>query len=64
MNFIISNCLCTGDNADPVLTQVRRSTRKTPNKYRRKSTVSRGSTSEENEAVVVQPNKVMIYLIC
>ena len=49
MNFIISNCLCTGDNADPVLTQVRRSTRKTPNKYRRKSTVSRGSTSEEND---------------
>ena len=42
---------------------MRRSTRKTPNKYRRKSTVSRSSTSEENEApVVVQPNKVKIIV--
>lgn len=45
-----------------VLTQVRRSTRKTPNKYRRKSTISRGSTSEDNEAVVIQPNKVCTCL--
>ena len=52
--------LLAGDGIDScVLTQVRRSTRKTPNKYRRKSTVSRSSTSEENEApVVVQANKV------
>lgn len=50
-----------GDCTDScVFTQVRRSTRKTPNKYRRKSTVSRSSTSEENEApVVVQPNKAL-----
>ena len=55
--------LCSGDSTDScVLTQVRRSTRKTPNKYRRRSTVSRSSTSEENEAPVVQPNKVMIIV--
>ena len=43
-----------------MLIQVRRSTRKTRNKYRRKSTVSRDSTSEENETpVTVQPNKVV-----
>ena len=54
--------LHVGESTEPcVLTQVRRSTRKTPNKYRRKSTVSRDSTSEENETpVTVQPNKVVL----
>ena len=61
-------CFCylpTGESTEPlVLTQVRRSTRKTPNKYRRKSTVSRSSTSEDNEtSVTMQPNKVAIKCV-
>jgi len=39
------------------VTHVRRSTRKTPNKYRRRSTVSRSSCSEE-EPLVLKENKV------